>query len=91
MKEWSYKSPSSSDFQNDWIQTLHTAINVACLDNKKKDIKYPVRVIIPTKLKKIIESLEYYHDGKIGDRYIVEFSDNIVVVGDVPLEIKDLK
>jgi hypothetical protein len=86
MKEWNYKSPNG-DFQTDWNQTLVTAINIACLETPKENIAYPIKIIVPTKHKNLIESLEYYNDGKLGDRFVVEFSDNIVVIGDIPLKV----
>lgn len=100
---WDYKYPEYSflydpkEMQENWNQTLVTAINN--IDNHLSLAKIPStkHIIIPKKFKCIFESMVFYDKltdnlGKLANRFSTEFddceSDYINVCG-VPLKIEN--
>lgn len=89
MEKWNYSLPEGTDksLQIDWNQTLVTKLN-----SLSKEIVGTTIVYIPIKLKPIIETLSFYCDGKIGDKYIVNFIDedsSIIYISDIGLQIEN--
>ena len=89
MEKWNYLMPigSNEELQIHWNQTLNTMLNVV-----SKDKEIPVLIKVPNKLKPIVESLMFYKNNKIGDRYTVEFIDidsNIIDISDSKLEVEN--
>ena len=89
MEKWNYSLPEGTDksLQIDWNQTLVTKLN-----SLSKEIVGTTIVYIPIKLKPIIETLSFYFDGKIGDKYIVNFIDedsSIIYISDIGLQIEN--
>jgi hypothetical protein len=86
---WNYDINNPS-IQKDWNQTLVTAFNRI---RNANEMFFPVLVNVPYTLKPLIESLVYYKNNIIDNRYLVKFFDSddyIIYVGDVPLEIEDI-
>lgn len=88
METWNYNMPAKyaeTVNQSDWNQTLQTMFN-----QLSKESQEPVVVKIPNKLKPLIETLAFYSENSIGEKYICEFSDidtKIIEVGNSSLEI----
>lgn len=79
---WNYKYDSNVNFfsQNDWNQTLQTAINQCSAHLfKGKTRTIPNVIEIHPSLIKVFETLEYFHkkDSMLGPRYCVETNNNI--------------
>ncbi len=99
IETWDYMGwEEYNDFETDyiqpqWNQTLMTKFN------QLSDIQNSDSIIIievPSKLIPIIKSLAYYNEEThtMGIRYNLEFSSNdsnIIMVGNIPLEIKNYK
>lgn len=90
MKTWDYIMPtgSSPELQNDWNQTLVTALNNVVYTNSIRT--RPVTVLSPIKFKPLFESLFFYENGSLSGKYTISFtSDNsdIIKVGDYNLEM----
>jgi hypothetical protein len=76
MENWDYKYNNFEDeFMRDmWAQTLVTAFNSVALENNFFH-KSKIEVIVPEKFRKLIESLIFYNNGVVGDKYYTEFVD----------------
>ena len=83
--KWSYKAQEEK-YQRDWNHTLLLSIN-----NLTRHIaKFPIIIKVPSKFKDIIETLIFYKNGVICDKYKVEFIEediNIIKVLEHELEI----
>ena len=98
MYKWNYVCPTTPFFgeQKDWNQTLITKFNQISAENKDKvwrDKDGLILVHVPIKAKHLIESFEYFKDGKIGSKYTVRFIESekpIIEVGGFVLEIENL-
>lgn len=74
MEKWNYAEMQNKEnffgTQKDWNQTLVTMIN------QVSDKNYPTTILVPKKFQSLIESLEFYKLGKIGNKYNVNFTES---------------
>ena len=88
MESWSYisENPIYQDelMKEAWVQTLVTAFNSVASENNFFH-KSKIEVMVPKKFTKLIESLFFYSNGIVSDKYYVEFvdddSDSIILEG----------
>jgi hypothetical protein len=73
MESWNYEKPHYGD-QLDWNQTLVTALNCIVSENNLSH-KSKIETIVPIKFKPLIESLIFYNNDMIGDKYCIHFID----------------
>lgn len=90
MKTWNYRMPSGSlpELQNDWNQTVITALNNVVYTNNIKT--RPISIQSPLKFKPLFESLLFYDNGNLSGKYTISFTpDNcdIIKVGDYDFEV----
>jgi hypothetical protein len=77
--KWDYEVEFKAPYtQKDWNQTLINKINQLSLQIHKSTFKGSANcIVIPSYLKKLIESLEYYNNGVISGKYRVIIDDTI--------------
>lgn len=89
MEIWNYFKPTFDGYstQDDWNQTIVTMFHSIVNENKITEL--PIKIISPTKFKKIFDSLNY-----IDDKFTVEYINNngdIIDVGGYKLGIINYK
>jgi len=73
-----YKVKDITIFQKEWNQTLITKINQISAQISQATLTGPAKIIkTHPHLKKLFETLEYYKDGDILGRYMVEYDENL--------------
>lgn len=87
---WDYKVPNNyaADLQRDWNQTIVSKFNEIVAGEQIKE--NPVHLTVPVMFNELITSLEYFYNGRIGEKYIVEFvkrPEKVIMVGVIPLQI----
>ena len=87
MTKWDYRMPAESNniSQTDWNQTIVTTFNRVSLG-----MRLPIYVQVPIKFKPIFESLVFYNNGMIDERFMIDFIDvdeNIIHIGKKEFEI----
>lgn len=74
-KEYMEKRPYLNT-QEDWNCTLITRFNLIGLDIlKKSGSKGPFSVSVPKKFSEMIESLPYFKNQSLGEKYIINYTD----------------
>ncbi len=87
MENWDYKKMGDMDFflQKSWNQTVVTKLNEI-----SKESELPITINVSENLSPLMESLYFYQNGMIGDKYVINYVDstqNIIEVEGVILEV----
>jgi hypothetical protein len=96
MDSWNYEPPKNlqAASQEDWNSTIVTAFNCVVSGNNLNKLGEKIDILVPNKFKNLIESLFFYENGVIANRYNVDFIDdnsNLIFIGGCELEILNFK